>query len=49
MLLKRYILCICKYDNRRIFYEKADFIVDNDDNKIQVLEKIKSKIYSYAK
>ena len=37
------------YDNRRIFYEKADFIVNNDDNKIQVLEKIKSEIYSYAK
>ena len=37
------------YNNRRMFYEKADFIVDNDNDKFQVLEKIKSKININAK
>ena len=37
------------YNDRRIFYEKADFIVNNDNDKLQVLEKIKSKLNSYAK
>ena len=32
------------YNERRKFYEKADFIVNNDNDKFQVLEKIKSKI-----
>ena len=32
------------YDKRRKFYENADFIVDNDNDKFQVLEKIKYKI-----
>ena len=36
-------------NNRRKFYEKADFIVNNDNNKYQVLEKIKSELNSYAK
>ena len=37
------------YDKRRKFYENADFIVDNDNDKFQVLEKIKSKININAK
>ena len=37
------------YDNRRKFYENADFIIDNDNDKFQVLEKIKSKININAK
>ena len=37
------------YNERRKFYEKADFIVNNDNDKFQVLEKIKSKLNSYAK
>ena len=37
------------YNERRKFYEKADFIVNNDNDKSQVLEKIKFKINSYAK
>ena len=37
------------YNNRRKFYEKADFIVNNNNNKLQVLEKIKSELNSYAK
>ena len=37
------------YNERRKFYEKADFIVNNDNDKSQVLEKIKSKLNSYAK
>ena len=37
------------YNKRRKFYEKADFIVENDNNKFQVLKKIKSEINSYAK
>jgi len=37
------------YDDRRKFYEKADYIVNNDEDKIQVLEKIKSELNTYAK
>ncbi len=37
------------YDKRRKFYENADFIVDNDNNKFQVLEKIKLNININAK
>ena len=37
------------YYNRYKFYEKADFIVNNDSNKSQVLEKIKFQLKSYAK
>ncbi len=37
------------YNERRKFYEKADFIVNNDNDKFQVLEKIKLKLNSYAK
>ena len=36
------------YNDRRKFYEKADFIVKNDNDKLQVLEKIKSELNSYA-
>ena len=37
------------YKERRKFYEKADFIVNNDNDKFEVLEKIKIKLNSYAK
>ncbi len=37
------------YNNRKKYYEKADFIVNNDNDKSQVLEKIKSELNSYAK
>ena len=37
------------YDDRRKFYEKADYIVNNDEDKIQVLEKIKSELNTYSK
>ncbi len=37
------------YNQRRKFYEKADFIVNNDNDKLQVLEKIKLELNSYAK
>ena len=37
------------YNERRKFYENADFIVNNDNDKFQVLEKIKFKLNSYAK
>ena len=37
------------YNERRKFYEKADFIVNNDNDRFQVLEKIKFKLNSYAK
>ena len=37
------------YNDRRKFYEKADYIVNNDDDKYLVLEKIKSKLHTYAK
>ena len=36
------------YHERRKFYEKADFIVNNDNDKFEVLEKIKIKLNSYA-
>ena len=36
------------YVKRRQFYEKADITVNNDNDKFQVLEKIKSKLNSYA-
>ena len=36
------------YNDRRKFYEKADFIVDNNKDKFQVLEKIKSNLNLYA-
>ncbi len=36
------------YYERKKFYEKADFIVNNDNDKLQVLERIKSKLQSYA-
>ena len=35
------------YKDRRRFYEKADFIVNNDKDKLQLLEKIKFKLNSY--
>ena len=37
------------YHERRKFYEKADFIVNNDNDKYEVLEKIKIELNSYAK
>ncbi|MDC3112429.1 shikimate kinase [Pelagibacteraceae bacterium] len=37
------------YNERRKFYEKADFIVNNDNDKLQALEKIKLRLSSYAK
>ena len=37
------------YINRRKFYEKANFIVNNDNDKFQVLDKIKSALKLYAK
>ena len=37
------------YYERRRFYEKADFTINNDDDKNQVIEKIKFKLNSYAK
>ena len=36
------------YNDRKKFYEKADFIVDNDKDKLHVLNKIKSELNSYA-
>ena len=36
------------YNERRRFYEQADFIVDNNNDKSQALEIIKSKFNSYA-
>jgi len=36
------------YKDRRKFYEMANCIVNNDNDKLQVLEKIKSEINSYA-
>tara|TARA_B100000989_G_C19413930_1_gene415576 strand:- start:314 stop:850 length:537 start_codon:yes stop_codon:yes gene_type:complete len=36
------------YNDRQIFYNRADFIVDNNYDKFQVLKKIKSKLDSYA-
>jgi len=37
------------YNNRRKFYEKADFIVNNNNDKLQVLNQIKSELNSYGK
>ena len=37
------------YNERRKFYENADFIVNNDNDKFQVIEKIKFELNSYAK
>ncbi len=36
------------YKDRKKFYEKADFIVNNDNDKYQVLKKIKLELNSYA-
>ena len=36
------------YNDREKFYKKADFIIDNDNDKFQVLKRIKSKLNSYA-
>ncbi len=35
------------YNDRRKFYEKADFIVNNDNEKFEVLDKIKSALKLY--
>ena len=37
------------YNDRRKFYEKADFIVSNDNEKLEVLEKIKFALRKYEK
>ena len=37
------------YESRRRFFHKADFIINNDNDKTQVLEKIKTELNSYAK
>ena len=37
------------YAKRRQFYEKADITVNNNNDKFQVLEKIKTELNSYAK
>ena len=37
------------YYNRKKFYEKADLIVKNDNDKFITLEKIKSELKSYAR
>ena len=37
------------YKARKSLYEKADFIVNNDKDKLQVLNKIKEKLNSNAK
>ena len=37
------------YERRRKFFKKADFIINNDHDKTQVLEKIKTELNSYAK
>ncbi len=37
------------YDDRRKFYEKADYIINNDEDKFQVIERIKSELSTYAK
>ena len=37
------------YNERQEFYEKADFTVNNDYSKLEVLKSIKSKLNSYAK
>ena len=35
--------------NRQEFYEKADLIINNDNDKLEVLEKIRSKLNVHAK
>ena len=35
------------FNDRRKFYEKADFIVNNNNDKFKVLEKIKSELRLY--
>ena len=35
------------YKDRRKFYEEADFIINKDKDKTQLLEKIKLKLNSY--
>ncbi len=37
------------YNDRRKFYEKANLVVDNNSDRFQVLEQIKSELNSYAK
>ena len=37
------------YEDRQKFYEKADFVVNNDKDKIQVLDKIKFELNLYEK
>ena len=37
------------YNDRRKFYEEADFIVNNDNDRFQVLDQIKNELNSYAK
>jgi len=37
------------YNDRQKFYEKADFILDNNNDKFQSLEIIKSELSMYAK
>ena len=37
------------YEDRKKFYEKADFVVNNDTDKIHVLDKIKFELKSYEK
>ena len=37
------------YNDRRKFYEKADFIVNNDNDKLKVIEKIKCELKLYEK
>ena len=36
------------FDNRKKFYENADFIVNNDDDKFYALDKIKFELNSYG-
>tara|TARA_B100001057_G_C22736505_1_gene906000 strand:+ start:58 stop:594 length:537 start_codon:yes stop_codon:yes gene_type:complete len=36
------------YNDRRKFYEKADFIVNNNNERFQVIEKIQTALKSYA-
>ena len=37
------------FEKRKQFYEKADLIINNDNDKFEVLEKIKIKLCEYAK
>ncbi len=37
------------YDERKKFYERADLIINNNNDKVKSLEKIKSQLNSYAK